>query len=565
MNHDHSPKIPVISLCSGCECFGLALKEISSRFCHIAYCEREAYGIANLVSKMEDGLLDEAPVFTNLEQFPWGAFSEVMGEGVLTFGWPCQPVSHAGQRKATQDERWLFDIIADGIAIMQPAVLFAENVEGLLTARMPDGTLVIRHCIERLERLRFRVEIGLFSAEECGAPHRRKRVFILAYREGFDFPGWLKQMENTNLDGDGPGETSKPKIPGRRVQPETAGGMADARCSERWQNAGPENHCQQGNESGRSKEASGTGECGKVESDMENSASQRFGQGLSEPEKQRRTSSIDGTGNSVELGNSTSNDQCRTSNREDGQREQAGGSGELADPEHNAGSAQREFEPRERSDSEPEQNPEPRGSSSGESMADTKSLDGRTKLETGQSGCGRTRSAGSDKLAHSAEPGSQGLEGVEGNDGEEQPAAQRGSAEPVAHPECPHGELDRAHERIRRIKQSVSPIYWPGFVARPGEPQHDWEPSRVALPSSLFDLWNRIRKNAPESIRAKIAEREKTEGFLQTLRKMGVRVDGCTTELDNDSNTDELRLLGNGIYPAAAIKAFLTLSERLLK
>lgn len=480
---------------------------------------------------MEDGLLDEAPVFTNLEQFPWGAFSEIMGEGVLTFGWPCQPVSHAGQRKATEDERWLFDIIADGIAIMQPAVLFAENVEGLLTARMPDGTLVIRHCIERLERLRFRVEIGLFSAEECGAPHRRKRVFILAYREGFDFPGWLKQMENTNLDGDGPGETSKPESPGRRVQPETAGG------------------------------------------ELENSASQRFGQGVSEPEKQRRTSSIDGTGNSVELGNTTSDDQCRTSDREDGQREQAGGSGELADPEHNAGSAQREFEPRERSDSEPEQNPESRGSSSGESMSDTmlvrqrESYDKECSIprQNPREDIGRGSNEPSIELAHSAKPGSQGRQGIKGNDGEEQPTTQRGSAEPVAHPECPQGELDRAHERIRRIKQSVSPIYWPGFVSRPGEPQHDWEPSRVALPSSLFDLWNRIRKTAPESIRAKIAEREKTEGFLSTLLKMGVRVDGCTTELDNDSNTDELRLLGNGIYPAAAIKAFLTLSERLLK
>lgn len=395
---------------------------------------------------MEDGLLDEAPVFTNLEQFPWGAFSEVMGEGVLTFGWPCQPVSHAGQRKATQDERWLFDIIADGIAIMQPAVLFAENVEGLLTARMPDGTLVIRHCIERLERLRFRVEIGLFSAEECGAPHRRKRVFILAYREGFDFAGWVKQMENTNLDGDGPGETSKPKSPGRRVQPETAGGMADSRCSERGQNAGHEN-------------------------------------------------------------------------------------------------------------------PEPRGSSSGESMADTmlvrqrESYDKECSIprQNPREDIGRGSNEPSIELAHSAKPGSQGRQGIEGNDGDE----------PMAHPECPQGELDRAHERIRRIKQSVSPIYWPGFVARPGEPQHDWEPSRVALPSSLFDLWNRIRKNAPESIRAKIAEREKTEGFLQTLRKMGVRVDGCTTELDNDSNTDELRLLGNGIYPAAAVKAFLTLAEKL--
>lgn len=465
MNHDHSPKIPVISLCSGCECFGLALKEISSSFRHIAYCEREAFGIANLVSKMEAGQLDEGPVFPDLNGFPWREFSEVMGEGVLTFGWPCQPVSHAGQRKATEDERWLFDIIANGIEIMRPAVLFAENVEGLLTARMPDGTLVIRHCIERLERLHYCVEIGIFSAEECGAPHRRKRVFILGYREGFDFAGWLRRvMENSNINGDGQRKASESK------------------------ETGP-----------------------------------------------------------IELGNTSSDNQSGNSNSKDRQREQIRrSSGELADTQHNAGSTQREFESGQRSNSEQDQNTVPRGSSSGESMAYTTILRER---ESNDKECSIPRqdprqdlgrgsnepSIDKSELVHSSEQRLQG-----------------------------HSTRQCSSERLSS-KGGLSPIYWPDFVSRPGQPQHEWEPSRVTLPTSLFNLWNKIRANPPESLRAEIEQRETSQDFIQTLRKMGVRFDGRTGGMDNDSNTDELRLLGNGIYPAAAIKAFLTLSEKLLK
>jgi len=116
-----------------------------------------------------------------------------MAGGILSFGWPCQPVSTAGKRKATEDERWLFDIIADGISILCPGMLFAENVEGLLSAKMPDGSSVFGHCIERLESLHYKVAAGIFSASEVGAVHQRKRVFIMAYRNE---PRWEARWHN---------------------------------------------------------------------------------------------------------------------------------------------------------------------------------------------------------------------------------------------------------------------------------------------------------------------------------------------------------------------------------
>jgi DNA (cytosine-5)-methyltransferase 1 len=199
--HNNNTIVPYISLCSGYEGIGLGLHRCISNLRCIAYCEREAFAISNLVAKMEKGLLDEAPVFTDVTTFPWEQFAPYMAGGILSFGWPCQPVSMAGKRKATEDERWLFDIIADGISIMRPGMLFAENVEGLLSAKMPDGSSVFGHCIERLERLHYKVEAGIFSASEVGAPHQRKRIFILAYREEQGLEG-LRRLESNFIWND---------------------------------------------------------------------------------------------------------------------------------------------------------------------------------------------------------------------------------------------------------------------------------------------------------------------------------------------------------------------------
>lgn len=122
------------------------------------------------------------------------------------------------------DERFLFDDWLTGIQQMRPRCILIENVEGLLTSQMPDGTLCIRWTLERLERMGYRTASGIFSAEECGAPHIRKRVWILAYADnsgsGENFksselwPNWLEQSSGDTRKGNGEGEViEKPKWP----------------------------------------------------------------------------------------------------------------------------------------------------------------------------------------------------------------------------------------------------------------------------------------------------------------------------------------------------------------
>ena len=178
---DTSKAITHLSLCSGYEGIGLGLRRVLPNLREIAYVEIEAFAIANLVAKMEAEHLDPAPIFTDLKTFPYEQFRGKVD--ILSGGFPCQPFSAAGQRKATDDPRHLFPFIADGIKECQPRIVFLENVQGILSCTTGDGEPVLKYVLRTLEEMGYRATAGIFSAEEVGAPHQRKRVFILGYAQ----------------------------------------------------------------------------------------------------------------------------------------------------------------------------------------------------------------------------------------------------------------------------------------------------------------------------------------------------------------------------------------------
>jgi len=167
-------EITHLSLCSGYGGLDLGLKRVFGKNVRIvAYAEIEAFAIECLLARMEGGQLDAAPIWPNLKSFPWQAFSDRVD--ILSGGYPCQPFSAAGKRLGTEDPRHLWPFIANGIRIMRPKFCFFENVEGHIS-------LGLREVVGELESMGYQVSWGIFSAREVGAPHQRKRVFILAYR-----------------------------------------------------------------------------------------------------------------------------------------------------------------------------------------------------------------------------------------------------------------------------------------------------------------------------------------------------------------------------------------------
>ena len=171
---DTTKAITHVSLCAGYGGIDIGLSRAIPSLRTVAFSEIEAFACANLVSKMEAGLLDAAPIWTNLKTFPWSEFRDRVD--ILSGGYPCQPFSSAGKRLGTEDPRHLWPYIADGIRAMRPRVCFFENVEGHIS-------LGLREVISELESIGYKVAWGIFSAREVGAPHQRKRVFILAYRK----------------------------------------------------------------------------------------------------------------------------------------------------------------------------------------------------------------------------------------------------------------------------------------------------------------------------------------------------------------------------------------------
>ena len=177
---DSSP-IFHLSLCAGYGGLDLGLKRACPALRTIAYAEIEAFACECLLARMEAGQLDQAPIWPDLKSFPWGKLRDRVD--ILSGGYPCQPFSIAGKRLGREDPRHLWPYIADGISILRPRLCFFENVEGHIN-------LGLREVIEHLGRLGYSATWGIFSATEVGAPHQRKRVFILAHRIGAGLEGY---------------------------------------------------------------------------------------------------------------------------------------------------------------------------------------------------------------------------------------------------------------------------------------------------------------------------------------------------------------------------------------
>ena len=178
---DTTKTITHLSLCSGYSGIGLGLKRILPNLREVAHVEIEAFAVANLVSKMESKQLGAAPIYTDVKTFPYKRFLGCVD--ILSGGFPCQPFSAAGARKGVEDPRHLYPYISRGIRECKPRIVFLENVEGIISSKTEDGESVLKYVLSDLEGMGYRATAGIFSAGEVGAPHQRKRVFIMGYSE----------------------------------------------------------------------------------------------------------------------------------------------------------------------------------------------------------------------------------------------------------------------------------------------------------------------------------------------------------------------------------------------
>lgn len=110
---------------------------------------------------------------------------------VICGGFPCQDVSLAGKRAGLAGGRsGLWHEFARIIGELEPKIITIENVLGLRTSGLS-------RVLADLAALGFDAEWADLAASDVGAPHQRRRIFIVAtHPDRIDVrsePGWLER------------------------------------------------------------------------------------------------------------------------------------------------------------------------------------------------------------------------------------------------------------------------------------------------------------------------------------------------------------------------------------
>jgi DNA (cytosine-5)-methyltransferase 1 len=137
-------------------------------------------------------------------------------------GPPCQPISIAGKRGASGDDRNMWPEFLRLIQEIGPMVIVAENPTGILSA---EQGAFFGNIISAFAEMGYRVGWGVWGAcdvendqgpppcptESSGcAPHQRERVWILAYRDGYGQGGNEINPANDGIDAQhGPTQRGK--------------------------------------------------------------------------------------------------------------------------------------------------------------------------------------------------------------------------------------------------------------------------------------------------------------------------------------------------------------------
>jgi DNA (cytosine-5)-methyltransferase 1 len=106
---------------------------------------------------------------------------------LLTAGVPCQPASHAGDQRGSDDPRWLWPHALRILRELRPPFAIFENPVGIRTVEEGEGFLGIQ---TQLALLGYDCWWETIPATAIGAGHVRKRVWITAYSRSAGLERW---------------------------------------------------------------------------------------------------------------------------------------------------------------------------------------------------------------------------------------------------------------------------------------------------------------------------------------------------------------------------------------
>jgi len=138
--------------------------------------EWEPYPASVLCARQNDKILPPFPIWDDVQTFdgrPWRGIVQV-----VSGGFPCQDISAAGKGAGIEGNKSsMWKHMARIIGEVRPRYAFVEN-SPMLTSRGL-GTV-----LADLASMGFDAKWGVLGADDIGACHHRKRIWILAYTNG---------------------------------------------------------------------------------------------------------------------------------------------------------------------------------------------------------------------------------------------------------------------------------------------------------------------------------------------------------------------------------------------
>jgi DNA (cytosine-5)-methyltransferase 1 len=124
--------------------------------------------------------------YGNIKEIGKGRKWEPEAVNIISGGFPCQPYSLAGKRKGKEDDRHLWPEMLRIIREVRPRWVVGENVYGIINW---NRGLVFDEVQTDLEAEGYEVFAYVLPAVSINAPHRRDRVWFVAYSIGSDRGG----------------------------------------------------------------------------------------------------------------------------------------------------------------------------------------------------------------------------------------------------------------------------------------------------------------------------------------------------------------------------------------
>lgn len=144
----------------------------------------------------------EAQGFSDIKKFSYAVYKSILRNrgikdrsiDIITGGFPCQPYSSAGKRLGTDDNRHLWPHMLETIRQFKPTWVVGENVRGLVSW---SGGLVFEQVQVDLEVIGYEVQAFVLPACAVDAPHRRDRVWFVAYRPNARIESVRRKRQNS--------------------------------------------------------------------------------------------------------------------------------------------------------------------------------------------------------------------------------------------------------------------------------------------------------------------------------------------------------------------------------